>query len=145
MKFLLFIALDFTVKIIFAYPYGAPNTQNICDMLTPDHLVDPQETESPFEIAVSEASVEGGDIIQVEISSEQGRSFQGFYLLARSKDNTSHVVGEFFSVQGQAPFNFRNCGTESNNAVTHYDNLPKQKVIFNWKAPDEFDGIVNFE
>lgn len=142
---LLLLVLGFTVNVIFAFPYDAPDSQTICDLMTPSHSAAPQTSASPFHLVVSKAFAEGGEIIQVEIKPDEGRSFKGFCIQAWSKENPPQVVGEFLAVEGeQTPFNFRRYGVENSNAVTHFDNKLMQNVVFDWRAPD-FEGAVTFQ
>ena len=146
MKSLLILFLGFSIKIIFASPNGAPDLQSICDSMMPGHVVDAQKSVSPFHLMASKTFAEGGELIQIEIEPDDGRSFKGFYLQARTKENTPRIVGEFSAVEGgQTSFNFRNCGLESHSTVTHADNQLKQKVTFNWRAPDDFEGVIVFQ
>lgn len=146
MKLILFLALSFLVKTIFAFPDGAPDTQHMCDSMAPRHSSsDAQQTASPFHLVVSKRSAEGGALIQVQIVADAGRSFKGFYLKALTKESQSRIVGEFLAVDKTTQFNFRNCGRETHNAVTHSDNQPKQRVVFNWRVPDNFEGVITFQ
>lgn len=146
MKLILCFLVCFSLRNIHSSPNGAPELQSVCESMTPGHPAEPQTSRSPFNIAVSKISVKGGETIQVELESTDGRDFKGFYLQARTTSGQTQIVGEFLAAQGeQTPFNFRNCGSNSRNAVTHFDNQPKQRIAFDWRAPEDFEGTIIFQ
>lgn len=128
-------------------PNGAPATQAVCDQMTPNHGVAAQESASPFRLEVSSTSVKSGEILSVQIISDEGRSFKGFYLKALTNDpENPEVVGEFEADEDEStPFNFRDCSEKTRNAVTHASRDLKSKINFKWKSPISFGGSVHFK
>lgn len=143
MNFVLFLVILNLAASCIASPGGAP--QSACDHMTPGHDVTAQEGESPFNIVVSKLSVEGGEIIDVEIQTTEEKFFKGFLLMARTNEETYRVLGEFLAHEDEeTPFNFRTCREGENNAVTHFNNNLKEKIKFKWRAPEGFAGTVRF-
>lgn len=104
-----------------------------------------QEGECPFHILVSKTFVKVGELLKVVIQADEGRSFRGFHLQARSKVDGTKIIGEFLEDEKEKEkFKFRDCEAETHNAVTHSSNDLKQKISFKWKAPVNFEGEVNF-
>jgi Reeler domain len=127
-------------------PNGAPATQAICDSLTPGHGVDSQAGPSPFSLVISPTSVKGGETVKVEIQSSDSRTFRGFYIQARTTEEQFQVIGEFLEDDSEEnPFNFRSCGSGTNNAVTHASRVDKTSISFTWKAPQNFIGTFKFQ
>lgn len=144
MKILLLVIVIF-LTMCSAYPNGGPGTEAICNSMTPGHGVAAQETESPFRILTSISSAIGGDLVDVEIQSDEGRFFKGFYLTARTNEEAFRVVGQFLESSGdETPFNLRDCLDGIQNTATHFNNTNKDKISFKWKAPENFEGQVHF-
>lgn len=145
LAFLLFISFAVTSR---GSPSGAPATQEVCDNGLPNHGVAQQEGIPNFALFPSKTYVIGGEIITIELKPSADNSnkiFKGFFLHARTVDGESHVVGKFFADEDEPnPFNFRHCDDGINNTVTHFNNEPKQKISFTWRAPVDFDGIIQF-
>jgi Reeler domain len=140
--FLLFFSL---VAHCLGRPDGAPALQSVCENLNPSHNgIIAQDTPSPYRIVVSSTSVKSGEIIDVEIQGE-GRTFKGFFLLARTNEQEFQVLGEFLPDENEeTSFNFRDCSGYTHNAVTHFNSELKDRISFKWRAPDIFDGSIHF-
>lgn len=145
MKEVFILILLSLVKYYSALPTGAP--ESVCDALRPSHIgIEPQESESPYQIIASKLSASGGETIGIEIQSRDQIFFKGFFLLAFTNEENPKVLGEFFKdTDEETDFNFRDCRNGSHNAVTHFDTSMKQKISFKWKSPDDFEGSVHFQ
>lgn len=140
-NFLLFVAL---ARSCFSYPSGAPLTT--CESLTPIHNVSSQESDFPYNLKVSSSEVKGGESVLVELQAEGDLTFKGFLIQARSEVENWEILGEFFDDESnETPFNYRDCLTGVNNAVTHADNDTKQQASFYWRAPENFEGTIRFQ
>lgn len=138
-----FFLLTFVGRCL-AYPSGAP--AGVCDSLMPNHGQDPQDSISPFHLITSATSLESGETLRIQIQADDGISFKGFFLQARTNEEEYQIVGEFLEDEEETtPFNFRNCSDGFQNAVTHFDNQDKTKISFSWKAPQNFDGSIHFQ
>lgn len=144
MKISAFILLVFILKCS-AYSTGAPDNPELCTILLPSHNVAPQTTTSPFHIIVSSSSIDGGESIDVEIRADPGRTFKGFYMIARTVEGLGTDLGEFVANDNETMnFQFRQCGSGFNNAVTHRNNSLKENISFKWISPTTFDGKIEF-
>ena len=124
-------------------PVGAPAAA--CLSMTPNHGVEAQTSESPYRLSVSETAVKGGEIIKVELLAQPENSFKGFLIQARTSGSEFQIVGEFLEDEDEAtPFNFRDCASGTHNAVTHFSRDLKDKISFKWKAPENFEGSIQF-
>lgn len=138
----------FLIVILFAKvlarPDGAPESQTLCETLEPQHGVNAQEGISPYRLVVSSTSVNAGESIEIEILTDDERSFKGFFLIAATKEE-SRIIGEFSEYEEEdTPFNFRSCSDGFHNAVTHFSSDPKRGIKFLWKAPKTFNGAIYF-
>lgn len=144
MKIFFFVIVIF-LTMCSAYPGGGPGSVEICNSMIPGHGFAAQEIESPFQISTSASSAIGGDLVDVEIQSDEGRFFKGFYLTARTNEETFRVVGQFLESSGdETPFNLRDCLDGIQNTATQFNNTNKDKISFKWKAPENFEGQVHF-
>lgn len=115
-----------------------------CSLWASQNLV-VQENADPFLILLSKTSAMGGEIIKVDIQAVEGKSFKGFHLQAQSKEDGTQILGKFIEDEGeQKSFTFSDCGTKTHAAVTNSSNHVNQKISFKWKAPENFEGEVNF-
>ncbi|CRL04023.1 CLUMA_CG017141, isoform A [Clunio marinus] len=138
---ILIIASDFVTNSL-ALPNGAP--ESACATMTPQHGVEPQTSESPFRIVVPKSNINGGEIIDVTIEVDPGRTFKGFFINAKTIEDEPRVVGEFLGNDQEAiSYNFRNCGGTSNTA-THSENELKSGITLKWKAPENYQGSIRF-
>lgn len=137
------IVISLAVAKCLTSPNGAP--AEACESMTPGHGVEAQTTISPYQLRVLQKTAKGGETVNVEIFSTNGDSFKGFLLQARTEGDDYEIVGEFLENEDEAtPFSFRNCSTGIRNAVTHFNNSPKEKMSFIWRAPENFEGPVRF-
>lgn len=126
-----------------AYPSGPP--LSACDNLLPNHGVDPQDGESPFQILTSATSIQSGETITVQVQAEAGRFFKGFFLVAHSTDGSRFVGDYFYDSEEVSDVNIRNCGNGRFNAVGHANAVLKEKISFEWNAPADFEGSIQFQ
>lgn len=144
MKICLVLVLSLILKCS-AFPDGAPASEELCGTLLPSHGVSAQTSASPFKIIVSSTSIDGGEIIDVEIRADAGRSFKGFYLIARTLQGAGRDLGEFLLSEDEPnEFKLRQCGNGFNNAVTHVNRDLKERISFKWLSPKTFEGKVVF-
>lgn len=128
-----------------AFPNGAPRSEGICNSMVPSHEVEPEVGISPYHLNVSATTVRGGERIEVEIYSDDEWDFKGFLLQARTNEVEFRIIGEFFPAEGETTkFHYRDCQGGNDNAVTHFDNSPKEKIKFSWQAPHNFNGSIHF-
>lgn len=145
MKEVFILILFSSVKYYSALPIGAP--QSVCDALRPSHDgIEPQESESPYQLIASKLSASSGETIGIEIQSKDQNNFKGFFLLAFTNEENPKILGEFFKDNDEVTeFNFRDCRSGSHNAVTHFNSELKHKISFKWRSPDDFEGHVHFQ
>lgn len=135
-----FLVLSFIIR---CHSFGTPTLRSSCESSLAIENVNAQHDKSPFSIATSTNSVFGGQIIAIELRSDYGGSFRGFFLVGEM----THVrdLGEFlYNDDEDTPFTFIDCGTGFHNAVTHSSDDLKQNIFFKWIVPENYDGIVRF-
>lgn len=150
MKFLSFCLIAVGISHLNASPGGAPQRDDVCLDMLPQHGVSAQPLPAPFELISSVSNIKGGERLNITIRRTGSDTFKGFLLQARTYDATDEtryeVVGEFFATQSDQSesFNFRNCALRNHNCVTHASNSDKQAVSFDWKAPYDYEGRIYF-
>jgi hypothetical protein len=113
--------------------------------MTPNHGFSAQSSESPYHLEVSSSSVKSGDVLKIQITSDEGKDFRGFLLLARTNEPEFQILGEFEADEDESTlFNYRDCYGKTRNAVTHSSRELKTKIGFKWKAPADFTGSIHF-
>jgi hypothetical protein len=127
------------------YSHGAPDSKPICTSMIPGHGVEPQTSPLPYLIKLDKTSVNGGENVQVTLSSleSSGRPIKGFLVLARKEDYKKETTpqGEFISEvksSSSAPSLARitDCSEVTGSSMTHMDSSPKKQVVLNWQAPN---------
>lgn len=105
--------------------------------------VNAQTDESPFQIVTATTSAVGGEIIEIAIQADYGRSFRGFFLVAEMSH--VHDLGEFLFSDEETQFKFRDCGRGFHNAVSEANSEDHlQNISFYWLVPENYDGTVRF-
>jgi hypothetical protein len=145
MKKILLVFSCFILHLVFSSPNGAPATQAVCESMAPNHGVSAQNSPSPYHLEVSSLSAKSGDVLKIQITSDEGKDFRGFLLLARTNEPEFQVLGEFEADEDEStPFNHRDCYGKTRNAVTHTSRELKTKIGFKWKVPADFTGSIHF-
>uniref|UniRef100_A0A0K8SYV5 Reelin domain-containing protein n=2 Tax=Lygus hesperus TaxID=30085 RepID=A0A0K8SYV5_LYGHE len=133
---LLLLLLDVVMRIE-AFKSGAP--PSMCKDMMPHHSgSSPQTSQPPFSFVVEPPAADDG-VVRVSLSGSS--PFKGVMIEGRTTlDGDS--VGQFINV----PDNFQTlkCNDIPNNAVTHSESSPKDKIQVSWEAPDGFDDHVLF-
>ncbi|CAH0598361.1 unnamed protein product [Chrysodeixis includens] len=126
------------------YGSGAPSTA-CTDQLPRHESIAPQTSTPPYLILTSSAQVRQGDTIQVTVGSPAGAPLPigGFIMQARSIQNPDIIVGKFVSVPDPASTHMTTC-TNENDTVTHSSPADKPAMTFQWQAPNDFLGGVEF-
>lgn len=141
-----YLITGFVIAIFIESSWNYPNGPSTaaCVTLTPNHGASPQTSTSPYQIIPLKLMVENGESIQVEIKSNEGATFKGFFLQMRTNAEDHEIIGEFLDSENGSEFNFRNC-TEQRDSVTHSNPTQKSKIIFQWKAPMGYIGFAHFQ
>lgn len=120
---------------------GAPDSA--CQALTPGHTnTSPQNGESPSELRLSQQNVVPGQIIQLELSTNDNSTFKGFIIQARDSKLKDQQVGSFI-LSGDVA-SYITCGRGIHNSITHRTSSSKSSIQAQWLAPTDFDGEVIF-
>lgn len=150
MKFLSFCLIALGISHLNASPSGAPQRDDVCQNMLPQHQAQAQTQPAPFELVSTVRNIKGGERLKITIRQTGSDMFKGFLLQARtynaSDESLYEIVGEFFASQDDQSesFNFRNCALRNHNCVTHASNIDKQTATFEWKAPYDYVGEVYF-
>lgn len=149
MKFLSFCLIALGISHLNASPGGAPQRDDVCTNMLPQHQASTQPSPAPFELVSTVSNIKGGERLKITILRSGSDTFKGFLLQARtynaSDESLYEIVGEFFASQDQSEsFNFRNCALRNHNSVTHASNSEKQTASFDWKAPYDYEGKIYF-
>jgi len=124
-----------------SYSMGAPDSA--CQALTPGHTnTSPQNGESPSELRLSQQTVVPGQIIQLELSTNDNSTFKGFIIQARDSKLKDQQVGSFI-LSGDVA-SYITCGRGIHNSITHRTSSSKSSIQAQWLAPTDFDGEVIF-
>ncbi|XP_013195136.2 putative ferric-chelate reductase 1 homolog [Amyelois transitella] len=123
---------------------GAPSGACI-DQLPRHSTIQPQSSVPPYIILTSSSQVRQGDVLNVTIGSPAGAPIPigGFILQAREIQNPDAIVGRFLKVPDPEATHLTSCrGT--NDTVTHSSPEDKPAMTFQWQAPTDFLGGVEF-
>ncbi|XP_063794830.1 putative ferric-chelate reductase 1 isoform X2 [Pseudophryne corroboree] len=138
-RLMLLICVAGYLVAVSGYPNGQISTS--CDTMLPIHGVStPQSSAAPYNIIVSKASFNAGDVITVIIQSTSGNKFKGFLLEARSVGG-DRITGSFSTTDGNAQT--LTCSAGANTAVSHTNSNLKSSITASWTAP-EGEGPVRF-
>ncbi|KAM3958035.1 putative ferric-chelate reductase 1 homolog [Aphomia sociella] len=140
---LLFTIL-FLIKSSEQHGSGAPPGACI-DQLPRHSTIEPQSTVPPYIILTSSSQVRQGDILNVTVGSPAGAPVPigGFILQARNIQNPDTIVGKFISVPDPEATHIINC-RGNNDTVTHSSPNEKPAMTFQWQAPTDFLGGIEF-
>lgn len=126
------------------YSSGAPSAA--CVDQTPRHeSIQPQSSTPPYMILTSSAQVRQGDILNVTVGSPAGAPLPigGFILQARQIQNPDVIVGTFVGLPDPHRVHMTTC-SNANDTVTHSSPEDKPAMTFQWRAPTDFLGGVEF-
>jgi hypothetical protein len=119
-----------------------------CENLTPNHPpYQPQITQPPVTFVLSSQNLRQGETMTVAIEANEGFSFRGFIVQARTLDDNPQVVGEFQFIAGtRGVF----CSAFPQNSVaTHTSSAEKTRVELTWRAPANLltpgTTLINFQ
>ena len=142
MKLFWFFLLSLISKT-FSHPDEA--STSLCNITRFSQGFVAQKDGSDFLIKVSKSSVTSGEIITVEMEAKEEKYFRRFYLEAQSKADETQILGEFLKdEEEQAPVTFMDCGKKTQNTISYFNNDDTQKISLKWKAPENFEGEINF-
>ncbi|XP_053620478.1 putative ferric-chelate reductase 1 homolog [Plodia interpunctella] len=123
---------------------GAPSAACI-DQLPRHSTIQPQSTIPPYIIVTSSSQVRQGDVLNITIGSPAGAPVPigGFILQARQIQNPDAIVGRFLKVPDPEATHLTSCSS-TNDTVTHSSPEDKPAMTFQWQAPTDFLGGVEF-
>ncbi|XP_022097158.1 putative defense protein [Acanthaster planci] len=144
MEVFLFFLLALMPYCALAYPSGAPVIRypEVCISMSPGrhHGNNTASGSAPYTITVSEM----GKSFQVTIRANQGVTFSGFFIQARSQADTSltSALGTF----GDVPQDTKllNC-TSTAGAWSHSNDKNRTEVTATWMPPSESQGTIAFQ
>ncbi|XP_047036752.1 putative ferric-chelate reductase 1 homolog [Helicoverpa zea] len=126
------------------YSSGAPS--GACIDQTPRHeSIKPQSSTPPYLILTSASQVRQGDTLEVTVGSPAGAPLPigGFILQARQIQNQDQIVGKFVGLPDDKLTHLVTC-SNANDTVTHSSPEDKPAMTFQWQAPTDFLGGVEF-
>lgn len=122
--------------LLSGYSQGGPRSQ--CGSMKPGHGLDPQTSNSPFEVKLSSNKISSGSSVNVELKPKTSEDFEGFFVQAR--DSQDNVVGTFVTLGDEGKYVA--CDSKVQSAVTHTKSNFKTLVKVKWNAPSDFQGKV---
>ncbi|KAL0811036.1 hypothetical protein ABMA28_010316 [Loxostege sticticalis] len=140
------ILLTLLVLIKSSEQYGSGAPSVACNDQLPRHsTIQPQTSVPPYVIVPSSSQVRQGDVLNVTVGSPAGAPVPigGFILQARSIQDQDKIVGKFISVSDPANTRLTTCSTD-NDTATHSNPEEKPALSFQWEAPTDFLGGVEF-
>ncbi|XP_022837537.1 putative ferric-chelate reductase 1 homolog [Spodoptera litura] len=140
--------LSFVVAMVIhqTEQYGSGAPSGACIDQTPRHESIPaQSSTPPYIILTSTAQVRQGDTLQVTVGSPAGAPLPigGFILQARQIQNPDVIVGKFVGVPDTTMTHVTTC-SNPNDTVTHSSPEDKPAMTFQWQAPTDFLGGIEF-
>lgn len=127
---------------IYAYSSGAP--AGACFDMVPQHHVDPQSSDAPYNVLVAASKVRAGDFVDVRIQGKTSKdTIKGFMVQARVGETP---VGQFQVKPNDQYVQTVDCGNGKNNAVTHrkIEGDGPNSVTFTWVSPRGLSEEVTF-
>jgi len=112
------------------YGSGAPESEQICQDLTPKHGVDPQKASNPYQLSVDKANVKCEEQVRLTISGGN-TPFKGFIVQGR-KLGSQVPVGKFQPGENNK---LLNCGGIAGSTTTHTNNNDKNSISLVWTPP----------
>ncbi|XP_022097156.1 putative defense protein isoform X2 [Acanthaster planci] len=131
-----------------AYSYGAPvhRHPNVCIRMSPGrrHGNNTATGPPPYTIAVSEMAYTPGKSFQVTIRADQGVTFSGFFIQARSQADTSltSALGTFMDIPHET--HVLNCSSTA-GAWSHSNDKDRTEVTATWMPPSESQDTIAFQ
>ncbi|KAJ2944971.1 hypothetical protein O0L34_g1868 [Tuta absoluta] len=140
------LTLLFLLKSSEQHGSGAP--PDACIDQLPKHStpnLQPQTSPPPYLIVTSASQVRQGDVLNVTIGSPAGAPVPigGFILQARQVQNPDTIIGQFVSVPDEASTKIISCRGQ-NDTVTHSNPEDKPAMTFQWQAPTDIVGSIEF-
>ncbi|XP_050523392.1 putative ferric-chelate reductase 1 homolog [Daktulosphaira vitifoliae] len=120
------------------YETGAPVLT--CRTMVPGHGEAAQTTPAPYRILPSD--VTSGRVRVTLTAPKANDYFTGFLIQARVPSAGDNAVGSFVQVPQDSQT--LDCNEITGSGVTHGSNTKKKSVEFDWEAPSNFDGQVQF-
>ncbi|XP_049881271.1 putative ferric-chelate reductase 1 homolog [Pectinophora gossypiella] len=138
------LAILFLVKSSEQHGSGAPPGACV-DQLPRHSTIQPQTTPPPYVILTSSPQVRQGDILNVTVGSPAGAPVPigGFILQARQVQNPDTIIGKFIAVPDPRSTQIISCRGD-NDTVTHSNPEEKPALTFQWRAPVDFLGSIEF-
>ncbi|KAG6443425.1 putative ferric-chelate reductase 1 homolog [Manduca sexta] len=136
------LTILFVVRETTQHGSGAP--PGACADQMPRHSgVEVQTSVPPYMILTSGAQVRQGDVLNVTIGSPAGAPVPigGFILQAREIQDPDAIVGKFVKVP---PTTHVITCSGTNDTVTHSSPEEKPAMTFQWQAPSDFLGGIEF-
>lgn len=139
------IALLLAVRESEGFSGGAPDSTPICSSMIPGHGPPPQTSQVPYRITVDKKAVNGGDTVQITLStqSSSGRPFKGFLVVGRKENYKKEKTpqGTFISEVesssgGEKLAQITGCSEIPSSSMTHSNAKEKTQVVLNWRAPN---------
>ncbi|KAL4713753.1 hypothetical protein ACJJTC_004284 [Scirpophaga incertulas] len=143
-KCLLLLTIIVLIRSSQQHSSGAPSGACI-DQLPRHSTIIPQTSVPPYVIIPSASQVRQGDTMNVTIGSPAGAPVPigGFILQARQIQNPDTIVGKFTSVPDPGITHMTTCSNQ-NDTVTHSNPQEKPALTFQWQAPTDFLGGIEF-
>ncbi|VVC24734.1 Hypothetical protein CINCED_3A009275 [Cinara cedri] len=121
------------------YESGAPPLS--CRTMIPGHGQAAQTSPAPYRIVPAQNFTSSR--IRVTLTAPKANDyFIGFLIQARVPGSSEDAIGSF--VQVPADSQTLDCNEVPKSSVTHSSNSKKKSVEFDWEAPSNFDGQVDF-
>ncbi|XP_069497783.1 putative ferric-chelate reductase 1 isoform X2 [Ambystoma mexicanum] len=121
---------SFLILRVHCYPNGKVNVA--CESMMPNHRADPQTSQAPYSISVSNTVFSPGDKITVTLQANVGSTFKGFLLQAQTVGGNA-IVGSFDVSDSSAQT--LQCNNMVNSAVSHTSATSKTRISVVWTAP----------
>lgn len=140
------LLLTLLAIIRFSEQHGSGAPSGACVDQMPRHsTIVPQTSVPPYVIVPSSSQVRQGDTLNVTIGSPAGAPVPigGFILQGRQIQNPETIVGKFVSVPDPANTHLTACSND-NDTATHSNPTEKPALTFQWLAPTDFLGGVEF-
>lgn len=125
--------------VVRGYESGAPVLT--CRTMIPGHGKAAQVSAAPYRIVVSE-NVTSSRVRVTLTAPRPNDYFIGFLVEARTPGTGEDAVGSFVQVPQDSQT--LDCNEVISSGVTHSSNTKKKSVEFDWEAPRNFNGQVNF-
>jgi len=115
------------------YGSGAPESEQICQDLTPKHGVDPKTSPNPYKLSVDKPKVKAGEQVCLTISGGNV-PFKGFISQGRKlgAQGPAAPVGKFQPGENNK---LLNCGDIAGSTTTHTNNNDKNSISLVWTPP----------